>query len=67
MRTFNILCPFEKPLPSVLGRTEEAFQSFFGENWFSTDPVEKVRNLHSQGKMRNELEKKVKENEDLQT
>ena len=30
MRTFNILCPYEKPLPKISGKTEEAFQSFFG-------------------------------------
>jgi hypothetical protein len=52
MRTFNILCPYEKQLPNVLGKSEEAFQSFFGENWFSNDPVEKIRNMHSQTKIR---------------
>jgi hypothetical protein len=30
MRTFNILCPYEKPLPKVIGKADEAFQSFFG-------------------------------------
>jgi hypothetical protein len=39
MRAFNILCPYEKPLPKVIGKAEEAFQSFFGENWFSNDPI----------------------------
>ena len=52
MRAFNILCPYEKPLPKVIGKAEEAFQSFFGENWFSNDPVQKVRNIHSQAKVR---------------
>lgn len=67
MRTFNLLCPYEKPLPTTMGKSEEAFQSFFGENWFSTDPIEKIRNMHSATKIRNELEVKAKEAEDLRT
>ncbi len=66
MRTFNLLCPYEKSLPKVTGSSEQALQSFFGEKWFSTDPVERIRNMHSQTKVRNELEGKIKENDDLQ-
>ena len=55
MRTFNLLCPYEKPLPAVIGKSEEAFHSFFGDSWFSNDPVEKLRNLHSSSKIRTEL------------
>lgn len=53
MRTFNILCPYEKALPTVLSKSDQAFQSFFGESWFSNDPVEKLRNMHSSSKIRN--------------
>jgi hypothetical protein len=67
MRAFNILCPYEKQLPTVMGKSEEAFQSFFGENWFSTDPIEKIRNMHSTSKIKSELETKIKETEDLKT
>lgn len=39
MRVFNVLCPYEKKLSTGLSKME-AFEGFFGENWFGTKPVE---------------------------
>ena len=33
IRTFNILCPFDEPLPKGIG-DEEAITKFYGDPWF---------------------------------
>jgi hypothetical protein len=35
MRIFNLLCPYDRPLPKRAG-TEEIVDGFYGEQWYDT-------------------------------
>lgn len=40
LRVFNILCPYEKKLPTGVS-TIDAVEGFFGETWFSQGSTDK--------------------------
>lgn len=42
IRTFNLLCPFDEPLPKGIG-DEEAITKFYGDPWF--DGMEEEQRL----------------------
>lgn len=42
MRIFNILCPFEKKLPTGIS-TVDAVEGFFGESWFNHPSIDSIK------------------------
>lgn len=58
MRIFNILCPYEKKLPTGIS-TIDAVEGFFGESWFGGQSA--IDNAKKTGKGEVKLKKELED------